>query len=133
MGSTPPPDTSIPMETSATPVVLVVPPVVDPPTIQVSTLATPIAPSLGSFLDLNLNGLMMGVLFLPKPNLLAVKSASAVAIHTILFRNVDVNFYETLKNCMYLVMSDEHAPIKVLINMLLSFMSNPTNLMSLEV
>lgn len=53
-------------------------------------------------------------------------------IYASLFKSMEATFYETLKNYMDTVMTDEHTPIKALINILLSSISSTTNLMSLD-
>lgn len=64
---------------------------------------------------------MTGVLFISKLKWLAIKIAYVVAICTILFRSVEATFHETLMNYVDIVMTNEHGPLKNLINMLLSF------------
>lgn len=60
------------------------------------------------------------------------RSTSVAAIRASLFKSMEITFYETLKNIVKLVMTDEHDPLKALVNMLLSSMSSTMNLINLE-
>lgn len=57
-----------------------------------------IVPSFDSFLSLNLNDLMMEVLYLLKSKWQLIQSALVIAICTSFLRNVDIPFYKTQKN-----------------------------------
>lgn len=108
------------------------PSVVDSTLSQPSNSISQIVPSFDLFINLNLINLMTGVLFPLKPKSQVIKSSSVMAIRTSLLRSVETTFYKNLKNPMDIVVTNEHAPIKTLINILLSSILSATNLINME-
>lgn len=132
MGTNPLPDASYPMvvsDGSSAPTV--------PPTIKAGPSASTPVNALPSsiilpprlFLDL---GLMTGVLFQLKSDLLALYFESMKAIHADLLKSIGAIFHEILNNCVNMIIIDEHVSLNSLISMLLFSMSSATNLVNLE-
>lgn len=133
IGTTPPQDASDLMEVSKGSLALTVPPinVADPSTSALASVPAPctIHP-LGSFLDLDFDGLMKEIIFCQNGLLLSLSSWQPSTL--VYLKSVEPTFYNTLKNCVNTIMTNEHVPLKSLVNMLLSSTSNVINLMSLE-
>lgn len=91
IASIPPLDISTPIEIPTAPAMLEVPPVVEPPLLRLAP-QLPALPLHSSHYWIYLNDMIMGVLFLQKPEWLAFKSASMAAIHTSLFRSMEATF-----------------------------------------
>lgn len=61
-----------------------------------------------------------------------IESTLLRSIRANLIKSVETTLYETLRDCVDTVMTDEHIPNEALTDMLLSSMSSATNLISLE-
>lgn len=107
MGSVPTLDALTVREIPAVPTTPIVPTVVDSSSIWANTSVSLISLS---FLNFSLDDLMTRVLFPTKSKWQTINSASVRSNHTSLFKSVETTFYETLKNCMDTIMTEEHVP-----------------------